>query len=322
VIVRWGLAELGSVLVDVGIGRPLYVASRRWADLDLPVPVQGTWSQVPTHDLDAAAREASGCDGILALGGGSAIDLGKAISARTGLPLVSVPTTYSGAEWTSTFGIRDEARRMRGGGSGSHNAGIVYDVRLTLDLPAPETGGTALNGLDHCAEALYVAGRNEDSDRHALIGAASISEWLPQVLARPGDADARRRLLEGASHAGAALGGAGLGLAHALAQAVGGWYGISHGAMNALCLPPVLRFNEPVAAPEIARFAEAMGVEDAAAHAEGLARLAGFERLRDFGVRAEDLPELAANAAARPGNRANPRVATPSEAQELLESIW
>jgi maleylacetate reductase len=322
VIVRWGLDELGSVLVDVGIGRPLYVASRRWADLELPVPVQGTWSQVPTHEVDAAAREASGCDGILALGGGSAIDLGKAISAQTGLPLVSVPTTYSGAEWTRTFGIRDEGRKLRGGGSGSHNAGIVYDVRLTLDLPAAETAGTALNGLDHCAEALYVEGRNEDADRQALRGAALISEWLPQVLERPADEDARRRLLEGASHAGAALGGAGLGLAHALAQAVGGFYGIPHGAMNALCLPPVLRFNEPVAAAEIARFAEAMGVGDAAAHVEALARSAGFERLRDFGVVREDLPEIAAAAVGRAGNRANPRHASAEEALELYASIW
>jgi maleylacetate reductase len=322
VIVRWGLDELGSVLVDVGIGRPLYVASRRWSDLDLPVPVQGTWSQVPTHEIAAAVREAAGCDGILALGGGSAIDLGKAISAATGLPLVSVPTTYSGAEWTGFFGIRDEGRRMRGGGRGSNNAGIVYDVALTLELPRAETGGTALNALNHCAEALYVEGRNEESDSDALNGAALISEWLPRVLERPDDVGARTHLLEGAAHAGAALGGAGLGLAHALAQAVGGHYGTPHGAMNALCLPPVLRFNAAAAAGEIARFAEAMGVGDAAARVEELARLAGFERLRDFGVLAEDLPEIAANAAARPGNFANPRTATPDEVQELYESIW
>jgi alcohol dehydrogenase class IV len=92
--------------------------------------------------------------------------------------------------------------------------------------------------------------------------------------------------------------------------------------MNALCLPPVLRFNEPVAAPEIARFADAMGVADAVARAEELARLAGFVRLRDFGVRFEDLPEIAASAASRPGNRANPRVASPEEALDLYASVW
>ena len=321
-IVRWGLDELGSVLVDVGIGRPLYVASHRWADLELPVPVQGTWSQVPTHEIGQAAREASGCDGILALGGGSAIDLAKAISAETGLPIVSVPTTYSGAEWTRTFGIRDEGRKLRGGGAGSHNAGIVYDVALTLDLPHAETAGTALNALDHCAEALYVSGRNEEADRAAVAGAALISASLPAVLARPHDRAARRHLLEGAADAGAALGGAGLGLAHAIAQALGGFYGIAHGAMNALALPPVLRFNAAAAGDEIARFAAAMGVSDAAARAEELARLGGFERLRDFGVRREDVPEIATNAAARPGNKANAREATAAEIEQLIESIW
>jgi alcohol dehydrogenase class IV len=322
VIVRWGLDELGSALVDTGVGRPLLVASRRWADLELPVPVQGTWSQVPTHDIGEVAREAAGCDGVLALGGGSAIDLGKALSAETGLPLVSVPTTYSGAEWTRSFGIRDEARRMRGGGSGSHNAGIVYDVDLTLGLPHAETAGTALNALDHCAEALYVVGRNEAADREALAGAAAISTWLPRVLERPDDREARTELLRGAAHAGAALAGAGLGLAHAMAQAAGGRYGLPHGAMNALCLPPVLRFNAEVARDAIARLAAAMEVEDAAEHAHHLARLGGFHRLRDFDVPADELADLAETAADRPGNRANPRVATPAEIRELYASIW
>jgi alcohol dehydrogenase class IV len=84
----------------------------------------------------------------------------------------------------------------------------------------------------------------------------------------------------------------------------------------------VLRFNADAAAPEIARFAEAMGVEDAAAHAKELARRGGFERLRDFGVLHEDLPRLAEDAAGRAGNRANPRTASPAEIQELYESIW
>ena len=321
-IVRRGLDELGSVLVDAGIGRPLLVASRRWADLELPVPVQGVWSQVPSHEIDAAAREAAGCDGILALGGGSAIDLGKAISAATGLPLVSLPTTYSGAEWTTFFGVRDEGRRMRGGGSGAQLAGIVYEPRLTLGLPRAESGGTALNALAHCAEALYVRGHNPGADAEALAGAPLISEWLPRVLEAPDDLEARTRLLEGAAHAGAALGGAGLALGHALAQALGGRYGLPHGAMNALCLPPALRFNEPVAGAEIRRLAAAMGVEDAAARAEQLARLAGFERLRDFGVPRGELPEVAEAAAQRNGARQNPRSASSAEILELYEAIW
>ena len=84
--------------------------------------------------------------------------------------------------------------------------------------------------------------------------------------------------------AGAALGSAGLGLGHAMAQALGGRYGISHGALNAVVLAPALRFNEPVA-EEIARFGEAMGAGDDVPKAvEDLARMAGFERLQDLGV--------------------------------------
>ena len=73
--------------------------------------------------------------GSLAVGGGSAIDTAKAASAATGLPLVSVPTTYSGAEWAPSYGVRTPDRRIVGGGGGAHLAGIVYDVGLTLDLP-------------------------------------------------------------------------------------------------------------------------------------------------------------------------------------------
>src|SRR5439155_12911458 len=122
---------------------------------------------------------------LLAIGGGSTIDTAKRVSATTSLPLVSVPTTYSGAEWTSYFGVRDTDRRMQGGGGGSNNEAIVYDVELTLDLPREVTGGTALNALAHCCEALYVKGRDPDADPLALEGADAISEALPPVLADP-----------------------------------------------------------------------------------------------------------------------------------------
>ncbi len=317
-IVRWGLDELEGLLAELGIERRFVVASDRWSGL---LPGAGRWSEVPTDRIADVAMAAEGADGLLAIGGGSAIDLGKAVSAETGLPLVSVPTTYSGAEWTTFFGVRDPGRRMKGGGSGAHLAGIVYEPRLTLDLPREQSGGTALNALAHCAEALYVAGHNPEGDREALAGAQLIGEALPQVLADGQDLDPRTRLLEGAQHAGAALGSAGLALGHAMAQALGGRYGIAHGAANALCLPPALRFNEPVAAAAIARFGEALGAEPVE-RTEELARLSGFERLRDLGVPEDELDEVAAAVVQRAGAMANPRPATPQEVAELLRSIW
>jgi maleylacetate reductase len=324
VIVRWGLEELTGLLRELGIERPLLVTSRRWESVQLPVAKRflGVRSHVPADSVAAALAAATQVDGLVALGGGSAIDTAKAVSAETRLPVVSIPTTYSGAEWTPTFGVRDEERGVKGGGGGAKVAGIVYEPELTLTLPAAETGGTALNALAHSAEALYVNGRNAEADREALAGAALIADSLPRVVAAPQEAGGRRDLLEGAMHAGAALAGAGLGLGHAMAQALGGRYGISHGALNAVCLPPALRFNEPAAAAEIARFGDALGSADAPGRVEELARLAGYSRLRDLGVPEQELSVVAEAAARRAGARANPRPATPAEIAELLRGVW
>ena len=319
-IVRWALGELSGVVADLGIRKPLLVASPRWSDKKLPIQVAATWSEVPSHRIAEAAAEAG--DGVVTLGGGSAIDLGKAISAAADVPLVSVPTTYAGAEWTPFFGVRDPERKMRGGGAGAHLGAVVYEPRLTLSLPREETVGTALNALAHAAEALYVQDHNEEADGHALEGARLIGDWLPQVVGRPDDLEARTRLLEGAMHAGIALGKSMLGLGHAMAQALGGRYGLPHGAMNALALPAALRFNAELAPEAVRRLGEALATDDPAARVEELARLGGFEKLRDFGVPEKDLPDVADATAQRAGNQANPRPATPDEIEELLRSIW
>ncbi len=272
--------------------------------------------------MEEAVGAAKDADGILGVGGGSAIDTAKAVSARTGNPVVSVPTTYSGAEWTPSFGIRDEKLRVKAGGAGAHLAGIVYEPELTLGLPVEESGGTAMNALAHCAEALYVEGRKDAADSEALEGARLISASLPLVLADLEYAEGRRRLLEGAMHAGAALAGAGLGLAHAMAQALGGRYGLPHGALNAICLPPALRFNQAVAGTQIERFGEAMATHDPVGRVEELARLGGFTLLRNLNVPEGELDEVAAEAAERKGAKANPRPASAGQIAELYRSVW
>jgi alcohol dehydrogenase class IV len=320
VIVRWGLAQLPGVLGELGIQEPLLVASERCAGTNLGVRTAARWTEVPSDQVTAAAEYAG--DGVIAVGGGSAIDLGKAISAEAIVPLVSVPTTYSGAEWTSFYGIRDPERKMRGGGAGARLGGVVYEPELTLSLPRTETVGTALNALAHSAEALYVEGHNAEADEHALTGARLIGEWLPRVVDAPQDLEARTKLLEGAMHSGMALGGSMLALGHAIAQALGGRYGLPHGAMNALALPAALRFNAEVEPEAVRRFGEALGTEDPAARVEELARLGGFERLREFGVPEEELAEIAAATVERAGAKANPRYASPAEVEELLQSIY
>ena len=316
-IVRWSGEELPDVLGESGISRAFLVASPRWKSFAGLAPA-GHWPEVPSDRIKAPAR----ADGILAVGGGSAIDTAKAASSASDLPLVSVPTTYSGAEWVPSFGIRTQERKIVGGGGGAHLAGIVYDVGLTLELSLALTVGTSLNALAHCAEALY-GRRGERGDLRAIEGAELISRWLPRVVDTPHDRAAREGLLRGAAAAGEALALAGLALAHAIAQALGGSFGLPHGAMNALALPPVLRFNASVAPDEVARFGAAIGAEDdPAARVEELARLGGFERLRDFDVPESELLAVAEIAAGRAGNRQNPRPATVEEIEALLHAIY
>jgi hypothetical protein len=172
--VRWSLADLPELLAEVRIGRPFLIASPRWESLGLPDYV-AWWAEVPSHRVEVPDE----ADGILAVGGGSTIDTAKFASAQSEKPVVHVPTTYSGAEWTTSYGIRSPDRVIKGGGGGARPVGIVYDVDLTLDLPNDVTAGTALNGLAHCAEALYVQSRNSAGDEQALAGAPLIAGALP-----------------------------------------------------------------------------------------------------------------------------------------------
>ena len=318
-IVRWGLEELGPLLDELGLERALLVTSPRLTGLDVPVAdrFEGVRRHAPVDVVAAATEAAVRADGLVAIGGGSAIDTAKAVSAATQLPLVAVPTTYSGSEWTPYFGMRDEKRGAKTGGSGADTVAVVYEPKLTLGLPRDETVGTAMNALAHSAEALY-AGSHED----ATTGAGLIARSLPAVVEYGRALGPRTELLEGAMHAGIALAARGLFLAHAMAQALGGRYGAAHGALNALCLAPALRFNEEAVPDAIATLATAMGTVDAPSRVEELARLGGFERLRDLGIPEDELADVAGETAQRPGARSNPRPASPADIEALLRSIW
>ena len=284
----------------------------------LPVDVApARWSEVPSDRVDErAARRATASSRSAAAA--------RSISARRsrrrrGVPLVSVPTTYSGAEWTTYFGVRDPDRKMRGGGAGAHPAGIVYDVDLTLDLPRETTVGTAMNALAHCAEALYVDGHNADADAARARGRAADRRVAAARASTP-RTTARRatELLRGACHA--RRGARRLGPRARARDGAGGRRPLRPAARDAERHLPAARAALERAMGARGR-ASAFGARSAASRRE-LAALGGIDAPTRARRAGRGSPELAEAAAGRAGNQANPRPATPTEIEELLRSVW
>ena len=251
-IVRWGLEELPGLLAR---GRrssaPLLVASARWDALDAARP-SGALDEVPSDRIEDAAAAAAGRR--ISPSAAAA----RSTSARRSRRRRSCRSSRCRRRTPARSGRRSSAsatpdRRMRGGGAGAQPAGIVYEPELTLDLPRGETVGTAHERARPLRRGALRRGPQRRGRRGRARGRAADRRVAPAVVERrprPRGADgaaARARCTRARRSAGS-----GLALGHAMAQALGGRYGLPHGALNAICLPPALRFNAPVAGDAIA----------------------------------------------------------------------
>lgn len=270
-----------------------------------------------TADAVAVAEEA-GADGVVALGGGSAVGLAKAVSARMELPQIAVPTTYAGSEVTPTLGeTEDGVKRTRRDPALAPRT-VVYDAELTRTMPHALTLTSAVNALAHAVEALWAPDATAVSDALATESAEGILAALPAVLAAPTDPAGRERLQSAAWLAGLCLAQTRMGLHHQLAHALGGAYDLPHAELHTLLLPHVMAYNLPAAPRAAARLARITGGEDPVAVVSRLARSPEVPgALGALGVPKDGLRAVAERIVARP--YPNPRPPEVDALTRLLE---
>ena len=216
---------------------------------------------VPKPTAEAGVAAARGADGLVAAGGGAAIGLAKIISRDLGLPIIAVPTTYSGSEATAIWGLSDGERKFTGKDARVLPRTIVYDPELTLALPASVSAASGMNAIAHCVEALWVADRTPFLMALATDAMRRFAAHLPRAVADGTDREARAECLVAAWLAGVVL-ASGTGLQHKLAHVLGG-LGLPHAETHAIILPHVMRFNLVAAEDARTRLAAALGGDGA-----------------------------------------------------------
>jgi maleylacetate reductase len=270
-----------------------------------------------------SAREAK-ADVVVAIGGGSATGLAKAVARDIGLPIIAVPTTYAGSEMTPIWGQTDHGEKTTGRDLQVLPRVVVYDPALTISMPADLTAASGMNALAHAVESVYAPDATPQSLDVAEEAIRALAGGLPDAVARPDDLDARTGVLRGAWLAGWALGSTAMGLHHKLAHVLGGRYQLPHAGVHSALLPHVAAFNAAAVPVPFARAARALGVGEPEAVGPALfelaAQLGAPTSLADLGLDHESIPEVAKIIAANPV--ANPRDYTEENVVVLVEQAY
>ncbi len=361
------LAEIGPRCAAMGVRRPLIVTDRGSAGLPFvarlgeflsdaglsPALFAGISPNPVGEEIGSGSEtlRSGGHDAVIAIGGGSAMDAGKAICLASGagidlwdfdfdrqppvLPpgfafprLVTIPTTAgTGAETESTAMVTHAGKGMKFclWHPQLKPSLALLDPELTVGLPPNLTAWTGADALTHAIEAFLVPGYQPLCDAAALEALGLVARWLPVAVREPGNLTARGGMLMGSCLAGIAF-LKGLGLVHAVSHMVGAEFDTHHGLTNAILLPAVLRFNLPGLEEKTARMAEAMSLPDRSVegfivHVETLLDEIGVPRtLAEIGVPADCAARIAGKAMQDAAARTNPRAASEAEVRGLIEA--
>ncbi|WP_198519499.1 maleylacetate reductase [Microbacterium sp. BR1] len=284
---------------------------------------EGAEMHVPAASVQRATRfvRERGADACVAVGGGSAIGLGKAVALELDLPIVAVPTTYAGSEMTPIWGITVGDRKRTGRDARVLPRAVVYDPRLVAALPRAISVTSGFNAIAHAVEALYAPDLSPIVQVMASEGMRAMLAGLAGVAEAEGDLEARSESLRGAWLCGASLGATTMSLHHKLCHALGGTLNLPHAETHTVVLPYVAAFNLEAAPGARATLAEILGDQNPAARLQELARGWGAPHsLRELGMDDSAIPRIVADVTAQP--YANPRAVTSESVRRILDHAY
>ena len=324
--------QLPDEVAHLGIERALLITTpskRAMAEAmaaEIGERAAGVFDRVAMHvpiEVAKAGRaevQRLGADGCIALGGGSAIGLAKAIALEQDVAIIALPTTYSGSEMTAIQGLTEGGVKRTWRDLRMLPRTVIYDPELTVTLPPSIAGPSGMNAMAHCVEAFYAEGATPLLSLAAEEGIRALARSLPVLVDQPHSLEASTQALYGAWLAGMAL-GAGIALHHKLCHTLGGSFDLPHAPTHALMLPYAAHYNRDAAPDAMARIASALGIGDAPSGLFDLARRIGAPAsLEALGLRHADLDRAADLAAAAP--YPNPRPVTRADVRALLEDAF
>jgi maleylacetate reductase len=330
---KGALGELGALAAELGARRVMIVCTRSQQAVAARAQAilgeaaravfAGAVMHTPVEVTEAALKvvQAEGIDGLVAIGGGSAIGLAKALALRTDLPQIAVPSTYAGSEMTPILGQTEAGRKTTQRSPKVLPEAVIYDVELSLSLPLAVSVTSGFNAMAHAVEGLYAKSPNPLLLAVSEEAVRVMAHALPHIVIDPLDEAARSDALEGAWLGGWALAHGGSALHHRICHVLGGAFDLPHAETHTILLPQVLAYNAPAAPEAMLRLERALAGGAPAEALFDLASSLGAPRaLKGIGLPEAGIDQAMALILADPPW--NPRPIEEAPLRDLLRRAW
>jgi alcohol dehydrogenase len=366
-----GCAEtVGHLVRGLDVKKVLFVYDKGLSQTGIPARITAAltaaklevieWDGVIANPTDVIVEEGAHVardaeiEAIVAVGGGSAIDTGKAIALlmtnespinlydgmnqveKAGVPVVAIPTTAGTASEVTAFTIITDTTKQKKMVIGGKHVGAqvaLIDPLLTIGMPPALTAATGMDALTHAVEAYLSRGASVPSDINALKAIELISHNLPTAVAHGADCAARTAMMLGSMLAGFAFNSAVLGLAHSIAHPLSVHCGLPHGVANAAVLPHVMAYNGVEVPERVREIGVAMGlavtnlsaeaaVERTVSAVAELASTIGIPTLGEIGVSRDNFDRIATDALEEVSTIFNPRDPSKEDILAILDAAF